>query len=166
MGKLLTLTKRIVLDYLVKCGYSRDSVVFNRNSSIDFELPDGRFIVVKRLAGNTIYFTPKQWDNLCQYEDMVGDVEVFVVREGLSEPVAIIPFSEIRRAVETSSGVARCRGFNVVARRPGKSRVLHIWCDEELYRVFKTFASSYRDYADALRELMVRAGVLKRPHTF
>ncbi|MEM4429655.1 MAG: hypothetical protein QXM08_00645 [Thermofilaceae archaeon] len=50
-------------------------------------------------------------------------------------------------------------------RQPGK-RMLYILCDDELYRAFRRYAADYRSYAEALRELMVRAGVLKKPITF
>lgn len=45
-------------------------------------------------------------------------------------------------------------------------RMLYILCDEELYRAFRRFAADYESYAEALRELLVRAGVLRRPPAF
>ncbi|MEM1868560.1 MAG: hypothetical protein QXY41_05995 [Thermoproteota archaeon] len=158
MVKNITLTKRIVIDWLVRSGYRREDIVFNRRSSPDFILPDGRKIEVKRLAGSTIYFTPKQWESL------TDDVEVVVVKEDMREPVAIVPFSMIRKVAE--SGIGRIGNLNIIARRPGKTRVIHIWCDEDLYRTFMSYSANYKDHAEALRELMVRAGVYRKPPTF
>ncbi|MEM0261755.1 MAG: hypothetical protein QW803_12175 [Candidatus Methanomethylicia archaeon] len=45
-------------------------------------------------------------------------------------------------------------------------RMLYILCDDELYRAFRRYASDYRSYAEALRELLIKAGVLRRPPTF
>ncbi|MEM1690500.1 MAG: hypothetical protein QXF05_02935 [Thermofilaceae archaeon] len=50
--------------------------------------------------------------------------------------------------------------------RQSGRRMLYILCDDELYRAFRRYAADYRSYAEALRELMVRAGVLRRPPAF
>lgn len=44
--------------------------------------------------------------------------------------------------------------------------MLYIWCDEELYRAFKRYAADYRNYAEALKSLLVKAGVLQEAPTF
>ncbi|MEM4976659.1 MAG: hypothetical protein QXT64_04975 [Desulfurococcaceae archaeon] len=47
--------------------------------------------------------------------------------------------------------------------RLGKGkRMLYVVCDEEVYRAFRRFAADYESYGEALRELLIRAGVLRR----
>lgn len=46
--------------------------------------------------------------------------------------------------------------------------MLYIWCrDEDTYRAFRKYATDYRNYEEALRSLLQRAGVLtERPLVF
>lgn len=157
MAKNMTITKKIVLEWLVREGYRREDIEFNRYSSPDFILPDGRRIEVKRVAGNTIYFTRKQWENL---DD---DVEIALVHESSQEPIAVIPFSEVKKAVE--SGRRIIGRFRVLI-QPSSRRVVCIRCDEELYKAFVKFSLDYDSYSEALKDLMIRAGVLKKPPAF
>ncbi|MEM2447843.1 MAG: hypothetical protein QXT14_02695 [Candidatus Bathyarchaeia archaeon] len=155
--KNITLTKRMARDWLIRNGYRKEDIVFNKRSSPDFILSDGRKIEVKRLAGNTIYFTAKQWESL------TDDVEVFIMREDSKTPVAIVPFSEVRRAVESGGKVRG--GFNVTVSMSGKVR-LEIWLSPSLRRKFKEYASYYRDYEEALKSLLIKAGVLREAPIF
>ncbi|MEM1681055.1 MAG: hypothetical protein QXZ56_07605 [Sulfolobales archaeon] len=157
MVKNITVTKRMVLEWLISRGYRREDIVFNRRSSPDFILPDGRRIEVKRVAGNAVYFTRKQW------ECLDDGVEIALVNEGLKEPIAVVPFSEVRRVAE--SGGRLLGRFRVII-QPSSSRVICIRCGEDLYKAFVKFSLDYDGYSEALRELMVRAGVLKKPITF
>ncbi|MEM1710533.1 MAG: hypothetical protein QW820_06550 [Sulfolobales archaeon] len=45
-------------------------------------------------------------------------------------------------------------------------RMLYILCDEELYRAFRRYAADYRSYSEALRDLLIKAGALRKPTVF
>lgn len=47
-----------------------------------------------------------------------------------------------------------------------KNKMIYIWCDQELYRTFKRYAADYKNHAEALRSLLIKAGVLKDALTF
>jgi len=155
--KNITLTERMVKNWLIRKGYRKEDIIFNRRSSPDFYLADGRKIEVKRLVGNTIYFTAKQWESLSD------DVEVFIMHESSRNPIAIVPFSEIRKAVETGNKV---RGkFNVTVLRNGKVS-LEIWVAPDLKQKFKEYASHYKNDEEALKSLLVKVGFMREAPTF
>ena len=47
-----------------------------------------------------------------------------------------------------------------------KNRMIYIWCDEELYRACKRYAADYKNYAEALKSLLVKVGFLREAPTF
>jgi len=96
--KVMTKTKLMFREWLLK-QYAKEQIVFNKYGSPDFLLPEGRKIEVKRPMGNVIYFTDRQW------RMMDDKTEVAIVHEDYSEPLAIIPFREIRKAYEQGMNI-------------------------------------------------------------
>jgi hypothetical protein len=155
VGKVLTDSERKALDWLTK-KYGK--IMFNYNKSPDFILPDGRGIEVKRPAFNTIYFTAKQWFELS------GDTEIMLMGDG-SEPIAIVPFSEVKKAYESGKQL-KCGGKNYRISVPEKQSILVIRCSEETWRAFRRYAVDYEGYEAALRSLLVKAGLLSESAVF
>lgn len=46
-----------------------------------------------------------------------------------------------------------------------RKRTLYITCDDELYWAFRRYAAGFKSYAEALRDLLRRAGVLREGWT-
>ncbi|MEM3994958.1 MAG: hypothetical protein QXW40_06170, partial [Thermofilum sp.] len=69
----------------------------------------------------------------------------------------------VRRVAE--SGGRLLGRFRVII-QPSSSRVICIRCGEDLYKAFVKFALDYDDYSEALRELMIKAGIMRKPPTF
>jgi hypothetical protein len=148
MAKHLTITKRMALEFLLRSGYRREDIRFNRRGSPDFILSDGRRVEVKRPVEGRIYFTAKQW------RELDDDVEIFILHEGMEEPVSI-PFREFREA--HSRGIYRVRGypFTVVE----ESERVVIRCSPETKRELDllTIRLGAKSYGELLTRLVEKA---------
>jgi hypothetical protein len=152
----MTVTERIVRDWLIRRGYKEHEIVFNRKGSPDFILPDRR-VEVKRPVSGYLWFTPKQ------LEELADDDEVFVVHEGRPDRVSSVKFSEIRGKRTVTVGGETLR----ITVGPVNERIV-IRCSPQTKAAFAAFITSYnyRSAEEALRALLEQAGVLKPARVF
>jgi len=75
--------------WLQKQGHN--DITFHRNSSPDFVTGNGAKFEVKKVRNNVIWFSPNQMAQLAR----MNGVKV-IIMDGVDEPVAVFPFSEIR----------------------------------------------------------------------
>ncbi|MEM3485002.1 MAG: hypothetical protein QXI12_05220 [Candidatus Methanomethyliaceae archaeon] len=47
-----------------------------------------------------------------------------------------------------------------------KNRMIYIWCSESTYRAFRVYAANYKNYEEAMRSLLIKAGVIKEGPVF
>jgi len=149
MGKIMTNAERAVYEWLVK-SYDPSDILWNYKGSPDFILSDGRTIEVKRSFFGAIYFTSKEWESLND------KTEIFIVD---GEKILSIPFSEVKKFYYQKKPVL-CGGKKYAIRVGAKTERLIISCSGETKKAFLRFASNYKSQEEALRELMVKAGVL------
>jgi hypothetical protein len=154
LAKSLTLTERLAKEWLLSQGYREEQIRFNKQSSPDFLLSDGRKIEVKRPVKGVIYFSQKQWNALS------NDVEVFIMHETSKEPLAIVPFSEVRKSFE-SGKVLSCKGGKFGINVEPEGEILRIRCSRDTLADFIKICGElcrYKGgkvtYEDALRFLM------------
>jgi hypothetical protein len=148
MGKTMTKSERAFYEWLVK-KYGSD-VRYNYRESPDFVLPDGRMFEVKYLPprAKTLYFTRKQW------EELPNNVEIAVMSDD-SEPLCIIPFSELKK-----KGKAVCGNKEIHVYVPlERTDVLQIRCFPETIIAFKKYAAEFKSYEDALISLLECKGI-------
>lgn len=139
--KNLTLSKRIFLEWaLEKYG---EGVKFEKRGVVDFTLPTGDRVIVKRPVGKYIYFTRRQWEGL-RGSDLVA-----VVTES-SGVLGVVPFRNVAstRVIVTEGGK-----FWVTVEEPGRA-VLVVRCSRETYERFKKISSMFRSDEDALNYLL------------
>jgi len=157
LGKIMTETERSVYMWLLK-KYKPDEVKYNYRGSPDFELIDGRRIEVKRIMFGTIFFSKKQWESLD------GDVEIIIMGDG-SEPIAIIPFSKIKE-LKSNGKLLELKDKKCRIVVSAEEERLQIRCSRETYNAFRKYAADYKNYEEALRSLLAKAGVLREAIVF
>jgi hypothetical protein len=151
----ITLSARLVRDWLLKNGYPREEVRYNKGGNPDFILHD-RKVKAKRPMNGVLYFTRKQWDTLGD------DVEVAVVDEDDPKNVDLVPLSKVKRAYYDSKFL-QIRGKKIVVKvEPKEHSVLTIKCSPEVANALKKFMAvrGHTSYEDALADLLTREGFL------
>lgn len=160
MVKTMGLTERMAMEWLLKQGYDKKDIVFNKKtSSPDFLLPD-RKIEVKRPVNGTVFFTHGQLEGL---ED---DVEVFIMDEKKRAPVAIVPFGTIKKALPYGFFEHGNKRFRVSLLTQTEKLVIR--CSTETKKAFRIFIANndYKSEEEALRALLRQAGFLKEVRGF
>jgi hypothetical protein len=150
----MTITERIVKEYLLKNGYKEEDIFFNRYGSPDFILSDCRKIEVKRLYNNSIYFTKKQIE-------LDDNVEVFLVNEKLDNPIVdIIPFYEIKKVLDSMEKFEMNTGF--INWKGKKYRIIkesgeliEIRCTKTTKKNFKIMLSEVKNSEDLIKILWI-----------
>jgi hypothetical protein len=139
--KNLTLTKRIFLEW-ARSRYG-PGVRFVKRGAVDFVLPDGTRVIVKRPVRGFLYFTENQWRGLSP-----GDL-VAVVEEDRGV-VGMVPFSELG---DRKTVVVGGRSYTVLVERH-EYRVLRIRCSRETYERLEKVVREMGGYEDTLRYLL------------
>jgi hypothetical protein len=148
----MTMTERMAMEWLMK-KYKPEDIKYNYNKSPDFELSDGRRIEVKRPTFGTLFFPKKQWESLDDH------VEVLIMEGDRPEPIAIVPFSKIKRLKLAGKPLELMgRKYRIIV---STERKLDIRCSEETFYAFRRYAADYRSYEEALKSLLVKAGFMK-----
>jgi hypothetical protein len=148
MTKTMTLSKKIVENWLLENGYSKEDIKFNKKGPPDFILSDGRKIQVKRLYSNLIYFTQKE------VEELSDSTEVFIVDEKVSNPiVAIIPFSEVRKGLKKGYVIWKDRRF-IISKEKAEAEI-RIRCSKTTKKYFEVMLSEVKDPEDLIKILWV-----------
>jgi CRISPR/Cas system CMR subunit Cmr4 (Cas7 group RAMP superfamily) len=139
--KNLTVTKRLFLEWArERFG---EGVRFDKRGVVDFILPDGSRVIVKRPIHKYIYFTRRQWNGLR------GDDLVAVVREDVGV-LGLVKFKDIEATRRVVVGNHR---FIVIVEDANR-RVLRIRCSRETYERFKKVSAMFSDDEEALNYLL------------
>ena len=138
--KNLTVTKRLFLEW-ARSRYGQ-GVRFVRRGAVDFVLPDGSRVIVKRPIRGFLYFTSRQWREL-------SDTDLVAVVSEVDGVLGVVPVREARSGAVAVGG----RQFAVIVERVGTARLV-VRCSEETYERFRRLASYFRDYEETLRYLL------------
>jgi len=141
MVKNVTVTKKLFLDW-ARSRYG-PNVRFVRKGAVDFVLPDGTRVIVKRPIRGFIYFTKSQWGGL-------SDGDVVAVVDETKGVIGMIPFSKLRDGEPVDIGNYR---FTVIVEKPAYA-TLRIRCSREIYEKFGKIAVEIGGYENALRYLL------------
>jgi hypothetical protein len=139
--KNLTVTKRLFLEWArERFG---EGVRFDKRGVVDFVLPDGSRVIVKRPVQSYIYFTRRQWEGL-RDDDLVA-----VVREGVGV-MGLARFGDVKSTRRVVVGGNR---FLVIV-EPEERRILRIACSRETYERFKKVSAMFSNDEEALSYLL------------
>ena len=139
--KNLTVTKRLFMEWArERFG---EGVRFEKRGVVDFTLPNGSRVIVKRPVQKYIYFTRRQWNGLR------GDDLIAVVRED----VGVIGLVKFRDAEATRRITIGEHKFLIIVEDVEK-RVLRIRCTRETYERFKKVSALFGDDEETLSYLL------------
>jgi hypothetical protein len=138
--KVLTPSKKLFMDW-IRSTYGYKNVRFVKDGVVDFILPDGSCVIVKRPIHDVIYFTRRQWDGLRD-----GDY-VAVVTDTV---LGMVKFRDIKNSKNVSLG-----GKNfIISVEGGEKLEIRIKCSPETYERFKKVMVSFKDEEEALNYLL------------
>jgi hypothetical protein len=146
--KTVTKSKWIFAEW-VRRTYGEDAT-FVKKGAIDFIMPDGTRVIVKRPVNKFIYFTRRQWNELDD-DDRVA----VVVDEGV---LCLVPFRDVKSSMKVEVDNRR-----FIIKVGEDEVVLRIKCSRETYARFKKISATLGGDDVALKALLDAFEPYSRP---